>query len=103
MTNYIPHYTKKKQILGRKESALKRLISSGAPSGKLIAAAEDVRDARIRVLRAQRATVVPKDDAHMIYERIDRRIRSILEVPIESILAEFGCAVGDDPELDVGA
>lgn len=100
MTNYIPHYTKKKQILGRKESTLKRLISSNASSDKLVAAAEDVRDARVRVLRAHRATVVPKDDAQTLYDKIDRRIKSILETPIKSILAEFGCEIGDDSNLD---
>ena len=50
MTNYIAHHTKKKQILARKEAVLHRLIDSDSPPDKLIAAAEDVRDARIRDL-----------------------------------------------------
>ena len=90
MTNYIPHYTKKKQILGRKEDALRRLINSQSPDDKLIAAAEDVRDARIRVLRAQCATIVPKDDACKRYEKIDARIQIIAETSIAIILTEFG-------------
>ena len=45
MTNYIAHYTKKKQILARKESDLQRLIDGNVDVRKLIEAAEDVRDA----------------------------------------------------------
>ncbi len=90
MTNYIPHYTKKKQILARKEEALRRLISSRAPQDKLLGAAEVVRDARIRVLRAQRSTIVPKDDAQQAYDRIDARIQRIENTPIDAILLEFG-------------
>ena len=58
MTNYIAHYTKK-QILARKEADLRRLIDSRADFTKPIEAAEDVRDARVRVVRAHRATIVP--------------------------------------------
>ncbi len=94
MTNYIPHYTKKKQILSRKEQALRRLVHSNAPDDKLVAAAEEVRDARVRVrvrvLRAQRATIVPKDDACKQYEKIDARIQTIAETSIAIILSEFG-------------
>ena len=90
MTNYIPHYTKKKQILARKEEALRRLISSRASKDKLLAAAELVRDARIRALRAQRATLVPKDDAQEVYDKIDAQIQRIENTPLDAILLEFG-------------
>ena len=96
MTSYIAHHTKKKQILARKEAALQRLVDSAAPAAKLIAAADDVRDARIRVLRVQRSIIVPKDDAHVLYARIDRKIETISETPASTILAEFGCAVPTD-------
>jgi len=93
MSNYIPHYTKKKQILSRKEEALRRLISSDAPREKLFRAGGDVRDARIRVLRAQRATIVPKDDAQEAYETIDSRIRKLEETSTVAVLLEFGCMI----------
>ena len=70
MTSYIAHHTKKKQILARKEAALQRLVDSNAPSAKLVAAADEVRDARIRVLRVQRSIIVPKDDADILYAKI---------------------------------
>lgn len=93
MTNYIPHYTKKKQSLSRKEDSLRRLISSDAPREKLLRAGVDVRDARISVLRAHRATIVPKDDAQVAYEKIDMRIRQLEETSTVAVLLEFGCVI----------
>ena len=63
MANYIAHHTKKKRILARKEADLLRLINSHRPADKLIAAAEVVRDARIRVLKVRRSIIVPGGDA----------------------------------------
>ena len=96
MANYVPHHTKKKQILEWKERALVRLISNGAPADKLLAAAEDVRDGRVRVLRAQRATIAPEGAARIRFDRIDEQIRQILDTPLASILAEFGRPIDDD-------
>ena len=95
MTNYIPHYTKKKQGLERKELALTRLVETGAANEKLVAAAEDVREARVRVLRAQRATIVPKGDADTLYKKIDSKIKAALRTSTAAILAEFGASLGD--------
>lgn len=95
--NYIPHYTKKKQILVRSEEALRRLIRSNATEEKLITAAENVRDARIRVLRAQRATIVPTGDAQERYKKIDARIQRIAQTPTAVILQEFGWMISDKP------
>ncbi len=94
MTSYIAHHTKKKQILGRREAELQRLIAASAHASKLIVAAEQIRDARIRVLRVQRSLVVPKDDADVLYAGIDRMIAEIANTPAQIILAEFGFAVG---------
>ena len=93
MTSYIAHHTKKKQILARKEAALQRFMAALAPASKLFAAAEQVRDARIRVLHVDRSIVVPKDDADILYARIDRKIEELANTPAQSILAEFGCAI----------
>ena len=100
MSNYVPHYTKKKLILEAKEAALERLIAAEAPLDMLITAAEMVRDARVRVLQARRATIVPKDDAHLTYDRIDAQIQNALTSPVESMLAEFGYE--DDEDLNPG-
>jgi hypothetical protein len=100
MTAYIAHHTKKKQILARKEAALQRLIDAGAPPAKLVAAAEDVRDARIRVLRVQRSIIVPKDDADVLYAKIDRKMEVIANTSAVAILAEFDYAVDSDSDSD---
>ena len=96
MTNYIPHYTKKKQVLARKELALKRLIDRRTAPDKLLAAAEEVRVARVRVLRAQSATIVPKDDADTQFAKIDNKIQAILDTSLPDILSDFGCSIDDD-------
>jgi hypothetical protein len=75
--------------------ALRRLIAGGVAPDKLMAAAVDVRDARVRALRARRATIVPKDDAYVQYARIDTKIQEILETSPLDILAEFGCQIED--------
>jgi len=93
--NYVAHYTKKKQVLERKELALKRLIDCRATPDKLMAAAADVRDSRARVLRARRATIVPKDDAFVRYAKIDETIQAILAGSLLDILAEFGWEMAD--------
>ena len=89
MANYLVHHTKKKQILAREEAKLRRLIKADASSDQLTAAAERIREARIRVLRVQRAMVAPKDDADIVYERIDRAIERLAEKTTDSIVAEF--------------
>ncbi|GAB5406714.1 MAG: hypothetical protein Aurels2KO_49450 [Aureliella sp.] len=90
MTNYIANHTKKKRIPSRKEAALRRLIDAKAPIDKLIAAAEQVRDARIRVLRVRRSLIAPTEDADLQYAKVDSQIETIRDTPATSILQEFG-------------
>ena len=99
MTGYIAHHTRKKQVLARKEAALRRLIEASAPETKLLAAAGEVLDARIRVLQAKRSRIVPCGEALAHYERIDRRIETIKNMLPESVLAEFGYPA--EPDSDV--
>ena len=103
MTSYVAHHTKKKQILARKEAALQRLIDSAAPADKLIAAAGEVRDARIRVLRVKRSIIVPKGDADTQYAKIDSKTKRIAETTATAILAEFGCEIDTDGYVTGGA
>jgi hypothetical protein len=95
MTNYIPHYTKKKQILARKEQKLRCLLEQSADLQKLITAAEGIRDARIRVLRAKRATIPPEGTAQVAFDRIDQEIDCLLSTAPQIILAEFGYSSND--------
>ncbi len=89
MSNYIPHHTEKKQTLSRKEDFLRRLVIQNASQERILAAVEEVRDARIRVVRAQRATITPTADGQVKYDKLDARIQGIATTPLETIVAEF--------------
>lgn len=91
MSNYIPNYRKKMRICGRREAVLRRLVDGGtAPREKIIAAALMVRDARIRVLRARRATIPPVNHTSIEFYQIDRKIRRLELMTDREILEEFG-------------
>ena len=90
MASYIAHHTKKKRILGRKEADLQRLINTHTPADKLVAAAEVVRDVRIRVLKVRRAFIVTGSDAASQYAKIDAKIKRVAETTATAILSEFG-------------
>jgi hypothetical protein len=73
MASFIPHHRKKLDRLRRLEADLRRLIDRGATEQKLLEMAAEIRDWRIRVLRAkqnknpertacERAGGVPEDD-----------------------------------------
>lgn len=101
VSNYVPHYTKKRQVLARKEQQLRRLIERGESTPKIIAAADEVREARIRALRAERATIAPAADGGKLgrLARIDERIQTLIDTPVENLLAEFGfCVPGEQGE-----
>ncbi len=55
MSNYVPHYTKKKERLASGEEELLRAIRDGHPRETLLRLADEVKLAIIRVLRAERA------------------------------------------------
>ena len=89
MANYLVHHTKKKQILQRKEEALQRLIESGATDDELLAAAAEVREARLRVLQVQRSAIIPKGDCEGKYAKIDQKIKQAASLTPAEILADF--------------
>jgi hypothetical protein len=91
MSNYIPHYTKKRKILRRKEEALHRLVWRGVSGPKLIRAAEEVRAARVRELQARQATIPPADGPGAVRSaKIAAEIEALRATPVEAILEEFG-------------
>ncbi len=87
MSNYLPHSSKKLQILQRREISLFALINADAPPDKIVAAAEKVREARIRAIEAEYASA---GVATLKSSIRDKRIEIIRELPIETILAYFG-------------
>lgn len=90
MTSYIAHYTKKLQVLSRKEDLLDRLIKRGAPPSKLLAVATSIIEARIRVQHAKRATLIPRAEYLDQFAAIDARIAQIKAISPTNVLREFG-------------
>lgn len=89
MSNYIPHYTKKKQQLAHREEAIKRLLKSGAAKEKLLSAAQEIVDARVRVLRSQRATLPPSERNAEDFARIEGKILAAMQQMPEEVLSQF--------------
>ena len=94
VANYIPHYTKKKQGLKRLETRLAKLLREGAKEAVLSRAAVAVRDARVRVLRAQRDRIAPEGKNADLIADFNTRIERAQEKEASLILAEF---VADTP------
>ncbi|MGC3970248.1 MAG: hypothetical protein QM775_23835 [Pirellulales bacterium] len=88
--NYVPYYRKKIDLCREKEEALRRLIARDAAHDKLLRQAAEVRDARVRVLRARRATLVPWEKCQGEYDKLSAQMAEARQVTPESVLAEFG-------------
>ena len=99
MSNYLPRTQKKRERQARLESDLRRLIAAGVALDKLVAAAEEVRAARVRTVRADRQ--------HCCFiggtARYDAEIAAIQATAVEVILAEFGWSPSSAPDAEPGA
>jgi hypothetical protein len=81
---------KKRRILARRESDLLRDLQRGETEEKLRSAAEELKDARIRVLKMKRSLVPPCDGPHAVRLRnIDDEIRECLSTPADAIVQEY--------------
>lgn len=101
VSNYVPHYRKKIVALQRKEDLLRRLIDRQADFVLLVAQALEVRDARVRVLRARLATFSPGGDpSSKPYKTMAARITAAEQVDPRAILQEFGVSVAHFGEND---
>ncbi|WP_425397780.1 hypothetical protein [Aeoliella sp.] len=66
-----------------------RLLNSDASVTKLLAAAEEVRAAKVRVLRAHRATIAPTDRNTEQFERVDARIAEVEQQTAAELLRQI--------------
>lgn len=98
MSNYIPRTQKKRERQERLESDLRRLIAAEADLDKLVDAAEEVRSARIRTVRANRQHCCSLGSE----ARYDAEIAAIQAIGIEVILAEFGWTLPSEPGASDG-
>src|SRR5258705_4793628 len=92
MANYVAHHTKKKERLARLEQQLLRSVRGGTPRDRQLRLAEGVRLARIRALRAERATFVPRSGRQPNHgAALKAKLAALEAISSEAILAEVAC------------
>ena len=89
MTNYVPRHSKKRERFERVESELMRAISSGAQPAVLERLVFDVRQAKLRALRARKAQLPPKGEFADEIAAIDRSIEAWLHRGSDEILDQY--------------
>ena len=90
MANYLVHHRKKKERLARLEQQLRRLIALQASEEKLLKVALEIRDARIRVLRAKQNQNPERTAAQRaVFLKDSERIRELQTLTEEAVLAEY--------------
>jgi len=87
MSNYIPNYRKKKDILEKREFKLIKAIDSNLSPDKLTFLAQEVRKAQLRVINVKHSRISPieSDENDKLLKRIERDIdywNSISEIEI---------------------
>jgi hypothetical protein len=90
MASFIPNHRKKKERLRHLKDLLRRLLAKGASEEKLRAAAVQIRDGRIRALRAMQnhnPERTPQQRADFL--KLQAEIDALKSVSAESVLAEY--------------
>ena len=90
VASFIPNHRKKLDRLKRVEGDLRRLLARGAGLDKLLKAAAEVRDCRVRVLKA-RQNKIPERTAveRAAFLKLHARVQELQAMPAENVLAEF--------------
>ena len=95
MASFVANHRKKRELLLKKEQELHRLIERGAEHEKLLVAALEVRDARIRVLRAkQNQNPESNAEERAIFLKDGEAIKDLLTLTPEAVLADYFSSCG---------
>jgi hypothetical protein len=90
MASFIPNHRKKLERLRRLEADLRRLIGLAASEEKLLKAAAEIRDCRIRVLRAKQNKNPERTvEEKAVFLKDDDKIAALGELSPEAVLAEY--------------
>jgi hypothetical protein len=91
MAAYVPWHGKKREGLQRREDDLVRILGRGEGREAVARAAEEVRAARIRALKSDRARIPPcdRDDNEERLRVLDEEIARCSSLAIEEIVAEY--------------
>jgi hypothetical protein len=82
---------KKEKKLTRKESKLQRLIQNGASVERLIEAAIEVRESRIRVLQSKQSNNPKSYEQREVVLGLEDAVNALQNTPVEVVIAEFRC------------
>jgi hypothetical protein len=86
MATYIAWYGKKLEGLAQHEREFIDLLHSEPDATRLAEAAEEVRAAQIRALKAKRAQLVPSERNTRGFKNLEREIAFWLHVPVQTII-----------------
>jgi hypothetical protein len=89
MANYIAWYGKKREHLIESERDFGALLQSQPDPSKMAEAAEQVRVAQIRALKAKRAELPPSEKNAAAVENLDREIEFWLALSVGEIIAGY--------------
>jgi len=90
MTSYLVNHQKKKRVLAKREQKLRKLLNSEADDDKTSAAAEEVREAMIRVFRVKRSLIPTRsgEDARLL-AKVDRQISEWKSLSMKEIIGLY--------------
>ena len=89
MTSYVANHQKKLRSLARREIDLLHALQRGKSDSDLLAAAEEVRAARVRVLQVQYSRISPCEENEYRLKEMQEQIGLCQATPIGDIIAEF--------------
>ncbi len=89
MTSYVANHQKKLRARARRELDLLRALQRGKGESQVLAAAEEVRAARIRVLHVEYSRVSPCEKNERLLKKLQEQIRLCQATPLSDIIAEF--------------
>jgi len=90
VASFVPYHRKKKERLNRLEQDLRRLVYNGASGERLLTAATEICDCRIRVLRAKQ-NQNPERNAteRAAFLKLEAEIAALRSLPAQAVLSEF--------------
>jgi len=90
MASFVPNHRKKKERLDRQEENLRRLIDRGASRERLLKAALEVRDGRVRVVRAKQNQNPERNAAERaVFLKDEDEIKVLRALIAEEVLSEY--------------
>jgi predicted RNA-binding Zn ribbon-like protein len=89
MASFVANHQKKIGRLAKRVKNLRRLIKHGSSPDKLLKAALEIRDGRIRVLRAKQNQNPASAEERVVFLRDEEQIKAVAELTAEQVLAEY--------------